>query len=96
MPLCLTFFDLKKVFVSVETEAVKKAFDNQHPYSVHKAESAKGDVHAQRIGPGCPIHAQRNEYIGMQQLRLSGLGIELDERPDSQAGQEETSGLGSV
>ncbi|KAK6760788.1 hypothetical protein RB195_022019 [Necator americanus] len=29
MPLCLTFIDLKKVFDSVETEAVVEALDNQ-------------------------------------------------------------------
>ncbi|KAK6737641.1 hypothetical protein RB195_020010 [Necator americanus] len=27
------------------------------------AESAKDDVRAQRIGLGCPIHAQRKEHI---------------------------------
>ncbi|KAK6737100.1 hypothetical protein RB195_019661 [Necator americanus] len=60
------------------------------------AESAKDDVHAQRMGLGCPIHAQRNEHIRMHQLRLSRSGIEHDERPDPRAGQEEKSGLGSV
>ncbi|KAK6730083.1 hypothetical protein RB195_006876 [Necator americanus] len=59
------------------------------------AESAKDDVHAERMGLGCPIHAQRNEHIRMHQLRLSGSGTEHDERPDPRAGQE-TSGLGSV
>ncbi|KAK6748118.1 hypothetical protein RB195_001004 [Necator americanus] len=54
------------------------------------------DVHAERMGLGCPIHAQRNEHIRMHQLRLSGSGIEHDERPDPRAGHEETSGLGSV
>ncbi|KAK6735039.1 hypothetical protein RB195_018315 [Necator americanus] len=48
------------------------------------------------MGLGCPIHAERNEHIRMHQLRLSGPGTEHDERPDPRAGQEETSGLGSV
>ncbi|KAK6763252.1 hypothetical protein RB195_023822 [Necator americanus] len=60
------------------------------------AESAKDDVHAERMGLGCPIHAQRNKHIRMQQLRLSGSGIEHDERPDHRAGQKETSGLRST
>ncbi|KAK6767158.1 hypothetical protein RB195_026465 [Necator americanus] len=60
------------------------------------AESTKDDVHAERMGLGCPIHAQRNEHIRVHQLRLSGSGTEHDERPDPRAGQEETSGLGSV
>ncbi|KAK6755622.1 hypothetical protein RB195_014163 [Necator americanus] len=42
---------------------------------------------------GCPIHAQRNEYIRMHQLHLSGSRIE-HERPDPRAGQEDRSGLG--
>ncbi|KAK6760528.1 hypothetical protein RB195_021843 [Necator americanus] len=60
------------------------------------AESTKDDVHAERMGLGCPTHAQRNEHIRMHQLRLSGSGTEHDERPDPRAGQEETSCLGSV
>ncbi|KAK6734510.1 hypothetical protein RB195_017975 [Necator americanus] len=59
------------------------------------AESAKDNVHAQRMGLGCPIHAQGNEHIRMHQLRLSGSGIEHEERLDPQAGQEETSSLGA-
>ncbi|KAK6747997.1 hypothetical protein RB195_000919 [Necator americanus] len=46
------------------------------------AESAKDDVHAERVGLGCLIHSQRNEHIRMHQLRLSGSGNEHDERPD--------------
>ncbi|KAK6735916.1 hypothetical protein RB195_018899 [Necator americanus] len=34
------------------------------------AESAKDHVHAERMGLGCPIHAQRNEHIRMHQLRF--------------------------
>ncbi|KAK6726156.1 hypothetical protein RB195_004462 [Necator americanus] len=60
------------------------------------AESAKDDVHAERMDLGRPIHAQRNEHIRMHQLRLSGSGIEHDERSDPRAGEEETSGLGGV
>ncbi|KAK6748712.1 hypothetical protein RB195_001368 [Necator americanus] len=41
------------------------------------AESTKDDVHAERMGLGCSIHAQRNEYIRMHQLRLSGSGTEM-------------------
>ncbi|KAK6745061.1 hypothetical protein RB195_011645 [Necator americanus] len=33
----------------------------------------------ERMGLGCPIHAQRNEHIRMHQLRLSGSGVEHDE-----------------
>ncbi|KAK6727534.1 hypothetical protein RB195_005302 [Necator americanus] len=60
------------------------------------AESTKDDVHAERMCLGCPIHAQRNGHIRMHQLRLSGSGIEHDERLDPRAGQEETSGFGSI
>ncbi|KAK6761321.1 hypothetical protein RB195_022400 [Necator americanus] len=60
------------------------------------AESTKDDVHAERMDLGCPVHAQRNEHIRMHQLRLSRSGIEHEERPDLQAGQKKTSGLGSV
>ncbi|KAK6762067.1 hypothetical protein RB195_022968 [Necator americanus] len=60
------------------------------------AECTKNDVHAERMDLGCLIHAQRNEHIRMHQLRLSGSGIEYDERPDPRAGQEEKSGLGRV
>ncbi|KAK6730606.1 hypothetical protein RB195_007209 [Necator americanus] len=42
------------------------------------AESTKDDVQAERMGLGCPIHAQRNEHIRMHQLRLSGSGTEHD------------------
>ncbi|KAK6733784.1 hypothetical protein RB195_017506 [Necator americanus] len=52
-----------------------------------EAESTKDDVHAERIGLGCPIHAQRNEHIRMHQLRLSGSGIEHDERSDPELGR---------
>ncbi|KAK6764620.1 hypothetical protein RB195_024805 [Necator americanus] len=45
------------------------------------AESAKDDVHAQRMGLGCPIHAQQKEHIGMHQLRyndiLDHVGVEM-------------------
>ncbi|KAK6744516.1 hypothetical protein RB195_011314 [Necator americanus] len=41
----------------------------------------------QRMGLGCPIHAQRNEHIRMHQLRLSGSGVEHDERPDLELGR---------
>ncbi|KAK6749193.1 hypothetical protein RB195_001660 [Necator americanus] len=56
------------------------------------AESTKDDVHAERMDPGCPIHAQRNEHIRLHQLRLSGSGIEHDELPDVRAWQEEKRG----
>ncbi|KAK6726482.1 hypothetical protein RB195_004669 [Necator americanus] len=59
------------------------------------AESSKDDIHAQRMGLGCPIHAQRNEHIRMHQLGLSGSRIEHDKRPDPRAGQKETSGWGA-
>ncbi|KAK6728375.1 hypothetical protein RB195_005803 [Necator americanus] len=52
------------------------------------AESTKDDVHAERMGLRCPIHAQRNELIRMHQLRLSGSGTEHDERPDLRGGDE--------
>ncbi|KAK6749883.1 hypothetical protein RB195_002099 [Necator americanus] len=61
---------------------------------VQEVESAIDDVHAYHIGLGCPIRAQWNEHIRMHWLRLSGSGIEHDERHDP--GQEETSGLVSV
>ncbi|KAK6762859.1 hypothetical protein RB195_023530 [Necator americanus] len=171
MPLCLTFIDLKKVFDSVETEAVVETLDNQGVPTqyikrgvrqgdtispkiftatlenamrklgwddrgvkvdgrqlhhlrfaddivlitpsisqaegmltdidetcgcIGPAESVKDDVHAQRMCLGCFIHAQRNEHIRMHQLRLYGSGIEHEERPDPRAGQEKTSGLGSI
>ncbi|KAK6765445.1 hypothetical protein RB195_025385 [Necator americanus] len=60
------------------------------------AESTKYDVHAERMGLACPIHAQWNEHIRMHQLCLSGSVIEHDERSDPRAGLEEASGLGSV
>ncbi|KAK6744506.1 hypothetical protein RB195_011308 [Necator americanus] len=41
------------------------------------AESAKDDIHAERMG--CPIHAQRNEHVRMHRLRLPELGIERDD-----------------
>ncbi|KAK6766966.1 hypothetical protein RB195_026310 [Necator americanus] len=44
----------------------------------------------------CPIHAQRNEYIGMLQQFISRSGNQHDERPDLRAEQKETSGLGSI
>ncbi|KAK6735631.1 hypothetical protein RB195_018693 [Necator americanus] len=50
------------------------------------AQSPKEDVHAQRMGLGCLIPAQRNEHIRMHQLHLSESGIEHDERPDPRAG----------
>ncbi|KAK6761846.1 hypothetical protein RB195_022798 [Necator americanus] len=53
-------------------------------------------LNLQRMSLGCPIHAQRNEHIRMHQLRLSGLGNKHEEQPAPRAGQEETSGLGSV
>ncbi|KAK6760592.1 hypothetical protein RB195_021888 [Necator americanus] len=55
------------------------------------------DVCEERMGfHGCPIQAQRNEYIRTLQLFISRLGNQHDERPDLRAGQEETSGLGSI
>ncbi|KAK6749809.1 hypothetical protein RB195_002051 [Necator americanus] len=32
----------------------------------------KDDVHAERMGLGCPIHVQRNEHVRTHQLGLSG------------------------
>ncbi|KAK6728611.1 hypothetical protein RB195_005949 [Necator americanus] len=58
--------------------------------------ATKDHVHAERMGLGCPIHAQRNEHIRMHQLRLFGSGTKHNERPGPRAGQEETSSLGSV
>uniref|UniRef100_A0A0K0DJY0 Reverse transcriptase domain-containing protein n=1 Tax=Angiostrongylus cantonensis TaxID=6313 RepID=A0A0K0DJY0_ANGCA len=55
----------------------------------------KNDVYEERIGFVCPIHAQRNEYLGMLQLCLSRSGNQYDERLSSRAEQKETSGLGS-
>ncbi|KAK6739382.1 hypothetical protein RB195_008078 [Necator americanus] len=46
------------------------------------AESPKNDVHAQRMGLGSPIYAQGTEHIRMHLVRISGSGIEHDERPD--------------
>ncbi|KAK6726136.1 hypothetical protein RB195_004448 [Necator americanus] len=39
--------------------------------------------------------AQRNEHIRMHQLRLSGSGIEHDERPDPELGKRRRGGLGA-
>ncbi|KAK6743208.1 hypothetical protein RB195_010459 [Necator americanus] len=58
------------------------------------AESAKDDIHAQRMGLGCPIHAQRNEHIRMHQLRLSRSGIEHDERLDFELGNRRQAAWG--
>ncbi|KAK6748205.1 hypothetical protein RB195_001059 [Necator americanus] len=60
--------------------------------SISQAE--RDDVHTQRMGPGCPILAHRSDHIRMQ---LSYLGRELNMKNDlTRAGQEETSGLGSI
>ncbi|KAK6756564.1 hypothetical protein RB195_014778 [Necator americanus] len=59
------------------------------------AESPKDDAHAQRMGLGCPIRAQRNEHIRMHQLCLSGPGIEHDERPDPELGRRRRGAWGA-
>ncbi|KAK6729432.1 hypothetical protein RB195_006469 [Necator americanus] len=59
------------------------------------AESTKDDVYAERMGLGCPIHAQRNEHIRMHQLRLSGSGIEFDERPAPELGRKRRAAWGA-
>ncbi|KAK6728309.1 hypothetical protein RB195_005756 [Necator americanus] len=59
------------------------------------AEPTKDDVHAERMGLGCPIHAQRNEHIRMHQLRLSGSGTEHDERPDPELGRRRRAAWGA-
>uniref|UniRef100_A0A0K0D8B2 Reverse transcriptase domain-containing protein n=1 Tax=Angiostrongylus cantonensis TaxID=6313 RepID=A0A0K0D8B2_ANGCA len=55
--------------------------------------SKENDVHEERIGLVCPIHAQRNEYLRMLQLCLSRSGNQYDERLSSRAEQKETSGI---
>ncbi|EPB74057.1 hypothetical protein ANCCEY_06844 [Ancylostoma ceylanicum] len=67
------------------------AFGDRSP-----TEFNEDDVHEKRMGPGCPILAQRNDHLRMLQLRLSRSGSQHDERPRSRAGQEEASGLGNL
>ncbi|EPB68896.1 hypothetical protein ANCCEY_12009 [Ancylostoma ceylanicum] len=50
----------------------------------------------ERMGPGCPILAQRNDDLRMLHLRISSSGSQHDERLRSRAGQEGESGLGSL
>ncbi|KAK6763964.1 hypothetical protein RB195_024338 [Necator americanus] len=54
------------------------------------ADSAKDNVHAERMGLRCSIYAHGNKHVRMYQLRSFGSGIEHDERPDPRAKQEET------
>ncbi|KAK6744057.1 hypothetical protein RB195_011012 [Necator americanus] len=60
------------------SEAGRMLAQFQRNMRKHRSLAAKDDVHAQRMGLGCSIHAQRNENIRMHQLRLSGSGIEHD------------------
>ncbi|KAK6765537.1 hypothetical protein RB195_025444 [Necator americanus] len=74
MPLYLTFLDLNQPSGTKADRIGRNMWMHRS-----SAESAKDDF-------WCPFHTQESEHIRMHQLRLSGSGIEHDER----AGQEET------
>ncbi|KAK6737550.1 hypothetical protein RB195_019949 [Necator americanus] len=78
-----------------QAERMLTEFDRNMWMHRSSVESTKDDVHAERMGLGCPIHAQRNEHIRMHQLRLSGSGTEHDERPDPRAGRKRRAACGA-
>ncbi|KAK6761058.1 hypothetical protein RB195_022214 [Necator americanus] len=59
------------------------------------AESRQDDVHAERTGLGCPIHAQRNEHIRVHQLRLSGSGTKHDDYLTPELGRRRQAAWGA-
>ncbi|KAK6748532.1 hypothetical protein RB195_001262 [Necator americanus] len=86
MPLCITFIVSEKAFDSVESLSLGQLGG---PYTVHRAESEK-------------TMFMRNGWISDAPFTLNGIsdctcyGNEHDARPDPQAGQKETSGMGSA
>ncbi|KAK6749359.1 hypothetical protein RB195_001772 [Necator americanus] len=58
-------------------------------------ESRQDDVHAERMGLGCPIHAQRNEHIRMHQLRLSGSELNVMNDLASEPGRRRRAAWGA-
>ncbi|KAK6762586.1 hypothetical protein RB195_023347 [Necator americanus] len=69
MPLCLTFIDLKKVFDSVETEAVVEALDNQGVPTQY----IKGDTISPKIFTATLENA-------MRKLEWDDMGVKVDGR----------------
>ncbi|KAK6764567.1 hypothetical protein RB195_024766 [Necator americanus] len=59
------------------------------------AESRQDDVHVERMGLGCPIHAQRNEHIRMHQLRLSGQELSMMNDLTSELGRRRRAAWGA-
>uniref|UniRef100_A0A0K0DFS1 G_PROTEIN_RECEP_F2_4 domain-containing protein n=1 Tax=Angiostrongylus cantonensis TaxID=6313 RepID=A0A0K0DFS1_ANGCA len=94
--LCSSDANCSSLSLSLDACAIMFIFTQMHfIFYWSSTKSKENDVHEERIGFVCPIHAQRNDYFRMLQLCLSRSGNQYGERLSSRAEDKEASGLGS-